>query len=53
MGLKLRMLIDLDYLNGMPFTASQISHWFSNYTLVKIAMLSRRLFHIQIQLRHR
>ena len=44
MGLKLRMLKDLAYLNGMPFTALQNSYWFGTYEFFKIAKSSLKIF---------
>ena len=40
MGLKLRMLKDLAYLNGMPFTALKNSYWFRTYEFFKFAKSS-------------
>jgi len=44
MGLKLRILKDLAYLNGMPFTALQNSYWFGTYEFLKIAKSSLKFF---------
>ena len=44
MGLKLRMLKDLAYLNGMPFTALQNSYWFGTYEFFKFAKSSLKFF---------
>ena len=40
MDLKLRMLKDLAYLNGMPITALRDSHWFGTYEFFKFAKSS-------------
>ena len=44
MGLKLRMLKDLAYLNGTPFTALKNSYWFRTYEFFKFAKSSLKFF---------
>ena len=44
MGLKLRMLKDLAYLNGTPFTALENSYWFGTYEFFKFAKSSIKFF---------